>query len=286
MKIREFINTKVLGPYFQKPVPFRCDRSGKCCRDLVVSRKRELEVIRENSGPFYRTLPDRGLKGVMIFDWERKSLEKTLKERGQKGKFEPGMVLIPKDKKLPPIVVKWLFYYSSCPFIGTDGLCGIYKERPLTCRRFPLGGIGGIFSSIRRGVPVAIPISNLCCDGEKTNLPEFFLSPKAMAEKFSAAFGECFSAKVKSDADDMVILGLQRFAEKNLGIPFEEGYLHPEGVWTLSKKGGVPISEFFIERKLLTEKQLLRAIERNRKELETLLFSGKIREIKKHKISF
>lgn len=286
MKIKEFIDNKILGPYFQKPVPFRCDRSGKCCRDLVVSRERELEVIRGNTGPFYRTLPGRGLKGVIIFDWEKKGLEKNLEKLGLQGKFEPGVVIIPKDKKQPPIIAKWLFYYSSCPFIGTDGLCGIYKERPLTCRRFPLGGIGGMFSSIRRGVPVAIPISNLCCDGENTNLPEFFLSPKAMVEKFSAAFGECFSAKVKSDADDMVVLGLEKYVEKVLGIPFEEGYLHPERVWKLSKKGGVPISEFFIERKLLTEKQLLSAVERNRIELKKLLFSGKIREIRKHKISF
>ncbi len=222
----------------------------------------------------------------MIFDWEKKGLEKNLEKLGLQGKFEPGTAIIPKDKKQPPIIAKWLFYYSSCPFIGADGLCGIHNERPLTCRRFPLGGILGIFSSIRKGVPVAIPISNLCCDGEKTNIPDFFLSPKTMVEKFSAAFGECFSAKVKSDSDDMVILGLVGYVEKVMGIPFEEGYLHPELVWKLSKKKGVPISDFLIERKLLTEKQLVRAIRRNRKELESLLFSGKFREIKKHRISF
>jgi len=72
----------------------------------------------------------------MIFEWEKKNLEKVAKDKKIEFKIEPGQTDY-DSKSNTRIITTYAFKAKACPFLK-DKRCSIHPNRPLYCRAYPL----------------------------------------------------------------------------------------------------------------------------------------------------
>lgn len=227
-------------------------------------------------GPFYQTRPPKGLKGILISDWELDDFSAIARKKGKKLSIEQGYVAFPRGKR--PIVTHWLVNRSSCPFLKNDGLCSVHKNRPLVCRRYPVSG-PNVFTSIKRREPLGIALAAQCRRSQETDLPSFFFSLKGIYEKFDYSFGNCFKAKLESDADGLFVLGIFRRLEKEGKLELERQPISGKAAYLKSKKGE-RFSETMSRELGLGKTAAKRAIKANRKKLIGLFSEGNVSGIR------
>lgn len=73
--------------------------------------------------------------GMVVLDFEAKTLRKKAKELNIDLKLEPSVSFSDK-KSQKELVVSYKFQYDTCPFYNNK--CLIYEDRPLLCRAFPI----------------------------------------------------------------------------------------------------------------------------------------------------
>jgi len=92
---------------------FSCQKCGKCCnKDPVKDRF-----------------------GLILFDFEKKQIEKIAKEHNVELNIKPHLSITDKNSK-KEIVILYNFEADKCPFYKQD--CLIYDDRPIVCRAFPV----------------------------------------------------------------------------------------------------------------------------------------------------
>jgi len=95
--------------------PFRCDpgRScfGKCCRDV----------------------------SILLTPYDVLRLKRALRLSSTDFLDQHAVVMKAEDKQLPVVFLKMDAETNQCPFVGAQGGCKVYADRPWACRMYPLG---------------------------------------------------------------------------------------------------------------------------------------------------
>ncbi|MFH0961236.1 MAG: YkgJ family cysteine cluster protein [archaeon] len=275
----KFLQGRVLGDYFQEPKEFSCSRRGCCCENLPKAKLRR-DFWDARRGPFYLAAR-KASEGISIFDWEVDRLKKEAVKKEKKLTLERQFVLFPESGL--PVVANWLWVVENCPFLE-EGKCSIYGKRPLMCRQFPVRG-KNVFFSIKRREKLGLAISSLCARAQETNAPRYFRGANETIRRFSKAFGECFLAKIRYDADWLFVTESARFLEMSGKIGFERAEnLSPKRAWVKSRKFQ-RLSALLVEKGVFRNRRALeRKLESNREILVSLFLQRKFGEIRNFKV--
>lgn len=73
----------------------------------------------------------------LVFPWEKRLLEEKAGERGFKLEFKPYIVYMVNDYIGVVALYRWIIN-GRCPFLDGRGLCSIHRDKPLTCKMYPL----------------------------------------------------------------------------------------------------------------------------------------------------
>jgi hypothetical protein len=94
---------------------FRCDSGrpcfGKCCRDV----------------------------SILLTPYDVLRLKRALHLSSTDFLDQHVVVMKAEDKQLPVVFLKMDPETHQCPFVGAQGGCGVYADRPWACRMYPLG---------------------------------------------------------------------------------------------------------------------------------------------------
>ncbi len=91
---------------------FHCLMCGDCCRGFTR------------------------MDSPIVLPWEKRVLEREARRRGlPEQAFEPILAMCRGDDCVV-LLYRWVIE-GDCPFLSGDH-CGIYRDRPLSCRMFPL----------------------------------------------------------------------------------------------------------------------------------------------------
>lgn len=93
---------------------FRCQKCGECCKDYN-------EEIEES--------------GILLFEWEKNKLDVLAEDLGIE--FNPQPLYIYKIKDNVWITDSYIIKHNPCPFLK-ENKCLIHKDKPRTCKIFPL----------------------------------------------------------------------------------------------------------------------------------------------------
>jgi Fe-S-cluster containining protein len=178
--------------------------------------------------------------GMVVLDFEAKTLRKKSKELNIDFKLEPSVSFSDK-KSQKELVVSYKFEYETCPFYQNK--CLIYEDRPLLCRAFPLitAGIHSDGEIIR---------SAFCPENQRLKDLEY-KSIKDTLNVYGNCFLNCylFESLLKEIKDNMDVL------IKNKIIILEEtkGKYEKKDIGAFLREKGL----FKEEKELLEEKNTL-----------------------------
>jgi Fe-S-cluster containining protein len=94
---------------------FECKQCAKCCTNA-------------RGGSF----------GLSMFDFEAEDLKQKALEKNVTLSLEPSSFVVEHGTR---IVIQWKMKNEQCPFLEKNE-CGIYSDRPLVCRSFPVASTG------------------------------------------------------------------------------------------------------------------------------------------------
>ncbi|MEM4389538.1 MAG: YkgJ family cysteine cluster protein [Candidatus Micrarchaeia archaeon] len=195
-------------------MPFSCDCCAKCCMHL----RQPAGSGAPQQGPAY-FLAEPGERGPTLFEWEKERLEAKAAELGLPVQILPLQVLFDASVEGGRVVVAlWHLAMEACPFLSGK-LCGIYEDRPLACRAFPLFGSRVAWNRFRQK-PFASALCPRAVEVRARSKEEFF---RALAE----TYGECYTA---AERMDLALAFKDIMLHRLLSAPslkFERGPLEP-----------------------------------------------------------
>ncbi len=113
---------------------FQCSQCGKCCTQWFSSQAHESELreqLLKQEGPIYQVS-----LGLVVSLFEAERLRKEAEERKIVFPLQWGMVAV--DAFLDEAIgVEYAMPSTPCPFLQPNKQCGVYENRPITCRVFP-----------------------------------------------------------------------------------------------------------------------------------------------------
>jgi|GEM_PF-2695395 len=117
-----------------KSVPrFKCSSCGVCCKGNDRGARK---VTKDEYGIFYTLDPQ--ARVLALWPWEAQRLRKRATVMSIKADLKPLAFIV--DKKAEQAVI--LMYYldqGACPFL-LNNRCSVWRDRPFTCKEFPLYG--------------------------------------------------------------------------------------------------------------------------------------------------
>ncbi|MEM3030827.1 MAG: YkgJ family cysteine cluster protein [Candidatus Micrarchaeia archaeon] len=169
-------------------MPFACNCCAKCCMHL---RQPAGTTGAPQKGPvFFLAKPAE--RGPTLFEWEKERLEAKAAELGLSAQILPLQVVFDASVEGGRVVAAlWHLAMTSCPFLNDKNLCGVYENRPLACRAFPLFGSRVSWNRFKIK-PFASALCPKAIEVKAGGREEFF---HALAE----AYGECYAAAEKMD---------------------------------------------------------------------------------------
>ena len=113
--------------------PFKCTSCGVCCKG---NDKGARKVSKDEYGIFYSLDP---LARVLaLWPWEAERLKKRASVMSLKADIKPLAFIV--DKKADQAVILMYFLdQGACPFL-LNNKCSVWRDRPFTCKEFPLYG--------------------------------------------------------------------------------------------------------------------------------------------------
>lgn len=183
---------------------FSCKNCGECCR---------------NFGPL-GTLP--------LFLDEKERYDKIAKEKGISLEFVPENILFDKVSQTV-VCLNWGMKNMPCEFLRKDNFCGIYENRSLICKAFPIEKIP------EEGEIKLEHFINCAKSDLKKFVHEGNLVKKDNASWFMETFGkECFEARKEIERREKFIGDSLRKLEKEKKVDFVKmEFLDPKGVEVL-----------------------------------------------------
>lgn len=112
---------------------FECTHCAVCCRSFKIV---ERTVSKDDAGIFYTV--DQRSRVLSLWRWEADRLRKRANELGMQVKIRPLSFLVDSQNS-KAIVIVWYLEGDVCPFLE-DERCSIWKDRPFSCKQFPLYG--------------------------------------------------------------------------------------------------------------------------------------------------
>jgi Fe-S-cluster containining protein len=94
---------------------FNCEQCGYCCKSFGKD------------------------KGIALWPFERDKLIEIANKREIKLDIRP-LELYEEEISGLVFCFQFALFSQPCPFLSDMNTCSIYKDRPLVCRRYPLGG--------------------------------------------------------------------------------------------------------------------------------------------------
>jgi Fe-S-cluster containining protein len=113
---------------------FKCTKCGVCCRAHVKGKK---AITMDENGVLYTMEQDSRM--ISLWRWEADRVKKKASEMGISLKVRP-LSFIVDGKGSQAIIILWYLDHGACPFIDDGDACSIWKDRPFTCKTFPLYG--------------------------------------------------------------------------------------------------------------------------------------------------
>ena len=107
-----------MGQDWEKYLNFRCTCCGNCCREPIV-------LITDEDIRRIQKLTQQPVSEIAAF-YKPSEIEWGLDN--------PGWIKLDSGWNIMGLVRK----EDGCQYLGEDDLCGIYENRPITCRRYPL----------------------------------------------------------------------------------------------------------------------------------------------------
>lgn len=106
-----------MGQKWEKYLNFRCTCCGNCCREpIVLITDADIRRIQEKTGQKAEEIA--AFYPPSEIEW---------------GLDNPGWIKFDSGWHIMGLVRK----EDGCQYLGEDDLCGIYENRPVTCRRYP-----------------------------------------------------------------------------------------------------------------------------------------------------
>lgn len=112
---------------------FKCTNCGVCCSGEFVYKQK---VTTDEYGIFYTLDPDD--KILALWPWEAERLKRLGDTMSLKTVVRPSSFIVDK-KGHRAIILMWFLDAKKCPFHIKDR-CSIRRDRPFTCKEFPLYG--------------------------------------------------------------------------------------------------------------------------------------------------
>lgn len=125
---------------------FKCTNCGVCCSGEYIYKQK---ISKDEYTIFYTFDPED--KILALWPWEAERLKRLGDAMSLKTVVRPSSFIVDK-KENRAIILMWFLDANSCPF-HIKNRCSIRRDRPFTCKEFPLYGH-------RRG----IGISSQCPD--------------------------------------------------------------------------------------------------------------------------
>jgi Fe-S-cluster containining protein len=112
---------------------FKCTNCGVCCSGEFIYKPK---VIKDEYGIFYTFDPED--KILALWPWEAERIRRLGDEMGLRPVVRPSSFIVDK-KERRAIILMWFLDANSCPF-HINNRCSIRRDRPFTCKEFPLYG--------------------------------------------------------------------------------------------------------------------------------------------------
>lgn len=124
------------GPAFTCPA-----ECAKCCNTLVKHREpeeeeflQEFDAINREQGLY--TTDVLASRGIVLTPEEARRLRAASKRKGARARILPHTFLL-DGRTRTAVMVSYRLDHAQCPFL--EGYrCGVYEDRPLPCRAFPV----------------------------------------------------------------------------------------------------------------------------------------------------
>lgn len=231
---------------------FECIRCGNCCKNL------EKPLPETNSGPVYFLH-----RGLLIDLGEKEGLEREAKKLGLK--LEIGWAQIAIERVTGEAIgLAYSLKHSTCPFLGEDNKCRVWKNRPHICRAFPANAYVNLWDAATKVRGKQKLGMNTGCPADK-----FFREYKGKLEKkitgkeykecLKEYFGGEYAGNAWLQARNIFIAQLLQRLDRNCLFQPASGKPFKEISKELDLKKVKSITDYAVEKGLTTSDALEKA---------------------------